>query len=359
MRKIIVTTIVWLLSIPNLAFAVNWNAQAPYLLFDPPRPTGTFAYAPASISEYPYDYHFYCGNTGNNEIKDHIYVRRYYWNGASWVLQNDQVAIAPSAGRWDSVHVCDPAVVKGAFNMDGITYAYALFYTGTQDPYQNGTQNSVGVAFSNDLMNWVKHPTPLIKMQAAGYWGVGQPAVTSVNGAGNVLLFATRDDMGLNRSATFVSQYNLSNMASPQIVTPQWLVPEGGLSNIDGTTTTLGTRIINADFVYDSANDRFYMVRPALLTNNPPTWITDKLEVAYISGASMWAGSGNWTSVKFIDSPFSGKGKNFDAGFQRGPYGTLPTPGELRVNFSGSDISYNWPAALWTYRIYSTSGPLQ
>lgn len=319
-----------------------------FKLFDPPRPGRTYAYAPSSITDGPTDYHFYCGNRGNGTLVDQIYLRTYVFDGTSWHLDGDRLVLAPTPGRWDSRHVCDPSVVEGAFVLDAVTYSYAMFYTGTKDSLNNGTHNHIGMALSNDLLTWVKRPGSLIRRAPFETWGVGQPSTTAVSG-GEVMLFYTRSDP----TATYAVHLDLSDVTNPVTLTPQWAIsPEGLLPFANGARF-----LHNADFAYDPTNDRFWVVHPAGFDAASPAFIATQVELAWMPGADVWAGGGQWTSLGVVNVDVSGCSKNDNAGVQRTSFGTVADPASIRLNVTCSDAG-PWPAALWTYRVHSMFVPV-
>ena len=88
------------------------------------------------------------------------------------------LVLAESPGAWDSAYTCNPKVIAGKFKNpldDGQTYTYAMYYVGTA--LLSGTDNGIGVAFSNDGIHWGKYPTPVIQPTSPQGYGVGQPAL--------------------------------------------------------------------------------------------------------------------------------------------------------------------------------------
>lgn len=104
--------------------------------------------------------------------------------------------IAPSESGWDSYHTCDPSVVAGKFSSNGVAYAYALYYTATE---RAGIENHIGVAFSNDLLTWVKYPDYVIQPESLSgkSYGAGQSSV--VNRDGTVFLFYLDRSRGVQK----------------------------------------------------------------------------------------------------------------------------------------------------------------
>lgn len=313
------------------------------------KPGGFYAYASSTINEYPNAYIFYCGNKNANQIKDHIVLTKIRnprftgKNSTKWghnIQVSDKAVLAPSPGKWDGRHLCDPSVIRGSFGLDGVSYSYALFYTGSADPMENGTENQIGVAFSHDLNTWKKYPHPLVRKNCSSCWGVGQPSVTSVDGQANVLLFMTRGTS--THTGMSAIQLDLSNLQSYSTNVPalknEWSLPTNGLNlGVGGNSSSLN----GADLMYNISLDRFYMVWGSKYNNLFPSWISQDVTVSYISGSSIWSGSGTWSYLKTLSN--GNNTKVFDAGFERNPYGNNLVSNRISV---GASTIYNgrpWP----------------
>ncbi len=71
--------------------------------------------------------------------------------------QGPLTVLGETPGAWDSVFTCNPKVVQGIFVNplgNGKTYTYALYYVGLGST--PGSNNYIGVAFSNDGIAWKK-----------------------------------------------------------------------------------------------------------------------------------------------------------------------------------------------------------
>ena len=112
---------------------------------------------------------WWCGDgpNPNGGQSDVIYYRTrdLSTNTFTPIQQVFAEGLAPS---WDSAYTCDPSVIKGPFTYHSVSYAYALYYTGTDDPV--GNNNRVGLAFSNDGVSWVRYAN------ASGVGGPGDPS---------------------------------------------------------------------------------------------------------------------------------------------------------------------------------------
>ncbi len=289
---------------------------------------------------------YYCKNQNAGEIVDYIYMRRITGSGSNWTWGPASVALTPSSGGWDSVHVCDPDVKKGSFNYNNHTYSYVMFYLGCDRTDNN--HNQIGVAFSDSLNGpWVKWSgNPLITFSSTSHWGVGQPSATCVDGQGRLLLFYSRGDQ--NGTRIVRRDINIANMSSPSIGA-EVTVPTGGLTEADGSPVILH----NGAFAYDGGTDRFYLVRPRHpFEASSPDYISTDLQVAYTPASTIWNGTGTWTVEGHVTPAQSGKARNHNACLLTDVWGNLKGGANYyQVNFTGSDTGA-FPANLWTYRIY-------
>lgn len=334
-----------------IAQVSSWST--PTLAVEPP--SETYAYAPSAILDGTTEHIFVCQNQTPGVITDSI----YYYKRVSGTIVESQMVLEPGAsGAWDSNNTCDPNVIQGSFLMSGVTYQYALFYTGNNN--SSSTNNQVGVAFSNSLdSGWVKYPYPLIfNTDGTSAWGAGQPSVTSVDGVGNVLIFYTDGSTTLTQG--MVANLNISNMAS---ITTNFYqpVPTAGLTFSSGSA---GDYLNNFDVVYDSTDDLFYVVREQHpYPTNFPTWLPYNQQVASIPGSAIWSGSGTWSVDGNITPAVTGFPRNHNAGFVRTYYGSLPSSSSLQIQFDQScedtgGGTCTWPSVLWGYYVYEITGTL-
>jgi hypothetical protein len=330
-----------------------------------PTPVGNYyRYAPTAIEENGSRYYFWCGNWTSGDVTDHIVMRVDQWSGSGWTVGAEKVALAPGAsGAWDDRHVCDPDVVQGEFRYTApgetvpTTYSYALFYLGVDDEQQNGGVNRVGWAVAKSLEGPWRRVTvsgPLVN--ASEWWGVGQPAVTSIDGKGEVMLFYTRGDSQgtrtMRRSATLLD-------ANAPVLQAEMEVPVSGLQQLDGSPDPYNH---GGAFVFDSARDLFWIVRGVHpFPQSCPDFISTELEVASIPGASMWSGTGTWTVHVHLTSALMGSGRAFDGGFVRTAYGTLLSPERIDpvVSVASACTGNVFSTSLWTYRTHDVSVTLQ
>jgi hypothetical protein len=310
-----------------------------------------YSYAPSAVMDGSHIRIYTCENASPGLFRDSIHHVRY--SPHSGLLDEQAYELGPgNSGSWDSVHVCDPAIVAGKFAFGGQSYNYAMFYLGTDR--SDNTHNQVGVAFSKSLANggaWVRHNAPLLTHPADGSWGVGQPSATSVDGNGRLLLFYTRGALG--GTTARVRDINLANMGAPQIGAAKQLT-------VSGLTATTGTPDIlnNFDVIYDTTRDRFFAIRPRRpMSASQPTFIAPRQQLVSIAGASVWNGGGVWRAEGEITPTLTGHPRNHNAGIVRTAHGTLPDPNVITVIYTTScETSTSCTVPEWSYKLSSVSG---
>ena len=253
-------------------------------------PDGFYRYAPSTLVDSGVRHVFYCRNINSRVVVDGIY---HAVQAADGTLGNETLVLAPadSTGTaWDSYHVCDPSVISGAFYYAGHTYRYLMAYLGVKgrpgDTSSDGAKcinNKVGLAVSDSLTSgWVRMGTdPVVITEHTDWWGVGQPSLLSVDGAGKVALFYAGDYetrlLNLDFTDAAATAASLATKVGDQGV---WL---GKTGVMDLMGTTLRMTITNADFAYDAARKFLYMIAdtPDSLAN----WYDDGGQYLYISKA--------------------------------------------------------------------------
>lgn len=117
---------------------------------------------------------YHCGlNSSTNS--DGIF-RSTSADGVIWSAPTP-VLTKGSPGQWDAGHVCDPSVLRT--NIAG--YSWAMWYTGA--PTIDGGDDSIGLALSNDGINWVKsgsNPVIYCPTGSSLIYGCGQQSVAKV-----------------------------------------------------------------------------------------------------------------------------------------------------------------------------------
>lgn len=287
---------------------------------------------------------------------DTIKHQQFGFTGGLHVTIADHTVLGESVGAWDSVYVCNPSVVEGSFVDplgDGVTYTYAMYYVGTAE--SNGTDNSVGVAFSNDGDHWVKYPTPVLQTATNGgvYYGLGQPNASDTDGAVTLLYEATS--------------------GPPAGVRPlPAIAPGAHVNDVTPTETVSHLEATSADGVHFATVGT---VSPAGLPTPTPSWggaafdasaglwyaaYNDPIRPVATTGGTLERGqpgvtlystpdplAGPWTEVDTIDTNLTGYESNFLAGFSEKPDGTIAPTGQGGVELYLS-TSVPRPAAIAT-----------
>jgi hypothetical protein len=329
-------------------------------------PEGEFyAYAPSVVADGA-EHVFCCHNTDAGVIRDSIY-RVHRVDGE---VQSSEPVFGPGPeGSWDEHHVCDPSVVAGDFRYGGDSYRWAMFYLGNDvDASRN---NQVGVAFADALDGeWVRHPDPIAEHPTGDSreWGSGQPSAVSIDEGSRVRLFYTQ---GTAETGTRVVSREVELGPSGPEAGPVAVTPTDGL-----TTRTGEPDFFNqADFLYDPAGERFYVVRPQRpFADDLPTFITPSVQVASMPTSGVEEAEGTWRAEGRVDPAFTGFPRNHNPGLERDEFGHLPAdrraPEEetgatsLRVVFttsssaSESDECSAFPDPLWTYNLWAVEAEI-
>lgn len=347
----------------NPSLTGEWYEYAPSAMVDPNDPTQTDIWT--------------CHNSTAGVISDHI----YYSQAVNGQVVSEKAVMGPSASGWDSLSTCDPSVAGSTVTYQGTQYQYVLFYLGNDCGVNH---NQIGMAFANSVDGtWTKFGTaPVIKYSApnqcsqSGDWGVGQPSVTSIDGAGKFLVFYSA---GTGESATiagsvpltsgceaFVSEVDYNSSTNTATIAWSGALPTAGLPS--------GCGLHNFDVMYDPATDHFYAVgQDSTPETYYPQFVSDHLNVFSISGGSIWGLSGTWSNLGSITSAYTGFARNHDAGLLRKAGGTMPDPKQITViateGCASTSTDPNGPSTgpcnnnfadpesyLATYRLYSVTG---
>jgi len=325
-----------------------------------------YRYAASILEEGEKRYLYVCANIDRSDrpvVTDHIVLRIGTKSQSGWDWGSESVVLYPgekinqSDYIWDYRHVCDPKVIKGEFRYvppgESVarTYYYALFYTGIDDEASNGGVNSLGWAVAERPEGpFIKVIDPLVKGRE--FWGVGQPAVTSIDGKGQVLLMYTRGETsGTNM---FFRRADLSD-ANNVHIEEERIIPTGGLTLSDGSSDPV---LHGADIIYDSLRDIFWMVRSGHpFPSDCPNFIADYIQVALMTGAEFWSGAGRWYVLGNLKAKDIGFERLFDPGFVSSPFGTVVWPfSTLSIAIS---VSHLCPNDLFTYRVLLYDTPIE
>ena len=339
--------------------------------------TKKFNYCPAIITEKNDDgrevmHIWYCTNKDSGVIMDHVGYRvgEKQTNG-KWKFSDERIVLEPTSGTWDARHTCDPAVIKGEFGYHGETYNYLMSYLGcTTEDYQ---KNETGFAVAKDIGGpWVKidEINPIVPWYDDGdyateeakyqsykgttsiYWGTGMPALLSVDGKSEVILFyqSTLRGVGIRRM-------DLSDIANPVVRYTRSIASTGILNSANGSC-----HIGISDYAYDPVKGRLYVTS---VTNerNPAdvtlTRVNSHSLVAYIDGlndmeavsSALENGGYRWTMVGHVGPDKTGWERNHNPGLVRDSYGRIPDTSKVSVVVSTGHNSWA-NENIFTYRLF-------
>jgi hypothetical protein len=320
-----------------------------------------YSYCPSVVKEADGSSHlFFCGNPEQITMVDNIYYLKRQADGS--VGKEKSVLQPGPLGAWDDHHTCDPSVVEGAYQLDGKTYRYALFYL--TNPY-SAYYNEIGVAFSNDLAgdNWVKYPKQIVKkpwsyegdelLPSGGKsWGVGQPSAFSVDKKGKVVLTYTVGDLSGTRIEW--AEMDFSNM-DRFVTVPGKRMVDNGLFN---STYSGNDYTCNADFAVNRSKNVIVMVRP--VQPHPttyPAFLNESLEINHMPLSEFLNGTGKWEAMVRITPSLTGFARNHNAGLERNSFGEIEDWENPVVYYTVSKAAPEVaPGATthaeWTYHIY-------
>ena len=224
------------------------------------------------------------------------------------------IVLAETRQAWDSVFTCNPRVIRGSFVNplgDGAAYTYAMYYVATSDPH--GTDNSIGVAFSNDGVQWNKYRDPVIDSNTIATYGYGQPVAYNVDGKSQLRLFY-EDSRAATEHVVSTTTDGI-HFTEPQKLTRNGLDP-------DNPNPPWG------DMGFDPATGYWYAAFN--LTSRNAATLGDVTEIASygiqlyrIQDSSLLNGATPWELVKTFDTNSTGYEDVFVAGFRKDQYGNL------------------------------------
>jgi hypothetical protein len=252
---------------------------------------------------------------------------------ASGARNGPMEVLAETPGAWDSVYTCNPKVVEGTFANplgNGESFTYAMYYVGL-GPVE-GTNNSIGVAFSHDGVAWKKYPHPVISAETQTGYGVGQPALYN-NQQGTIRMFYEDNSYGLHHVEAISS--------------------DGIHFNKLGTLTADGldpNSLAWGDMAYDSLTGYWYA---GFNTTPRYPWTTGGvlelgsygISLYRIPDAALLNGSTPWELLTNIDTSLNGYEENFLPGFVRDMYGNLLAGPAIKMFTSISDPPPPWDAS--------------
>ncbi len=301
---------------------------------------GRYNYSPSVIQTGNIRQFWWCSEGVNpsdtSQNTDAIY---YEWiNMTTLESYGPALVMAETPGAWDSAYTCNPKVIGGVFKNplgDGKTYSYAMYYVGTVQ--NSGVNNSIGVAFSSDGVQWNKYPQPIIPSSTQSGYGVGQPVPYNTDEKSSVTLF-----------------YEDSNPVTHHISATS---TDGVQFKAQGTLTTNGLDADDpqpgwGDIAHDSTTGEWYAVfnrplRPPASTGGVVERGQYGIELYKIAPDSLLTGATPWQQLATTDTNAIGFEANFIAGLVRDLYGNLNLASDPTIQMYTS-VSYpppSWQAA--------------
>ena len=245
------------------------------------------------------------------------------------------LALDETPGAWDSYYTCNPKVIGGVFENplgDGQTYQYAMYYVATAE---NGFDNSIGVAFSNNGVHWKKYPKPVILSTSQTGYGVGQPSLYNADHKSAISMYY--EDSNPNQHVAAAST-------------------DGVHFRVRGTLTCNGLdpddpQATWGDMAYDPKEGAWYAVfnrpsRAAWTTGGVVERGQYGVELYKIPQDALLTGASPWQQLATMDTNATGFESNFIAGFVRDAYGNLDVASYPTIQMYTS-VSYpppNWDA---------------
>lgn len=301
-------------------------------------PDGTYNYCPSVIKDNGSISMFYCSNTTPYKVIDNIcYSNAEITSENNILFKNRYTVLTPTAGAWDSVHVCDPSVIAGNFSYHGSTYRYLMAYLGCDTT--DCQKNQIGFAVSNSLSEgWIKiDANPVVRhnydsSQSGFQWGVGQASLVSIDNAGHILLFYTEGTY--SSTSTKVMEIDASNLDNIQV-----------LSQSNVSTNGTNDFISNADFAL-SGNTLYMICDKHPFGGSVLSIVADASCVYSCEYTSL--DQVTWNKVYTVGSSVTGFTKNHNCGLCRDIYGHLA---ENSVVYTSASEFSDFSSSLYSYRL--------
>lgn len=324
---------------------------------------------------------WYCTNKDDGVMMDYIGYRKGVKQAdGKWLFGEQQIVLSPTEGTWDSRHTCDPAVIRGKFRYQNTEYTYLMAYLGcTTEDYQ---KNETGIAVANSPEGpWVKVNSlnPIVPWYDDGdyetelqryisyqgtssiYWGTGMPALVSVDGEGDVLMFNQSTLRG-----TTIRRWDFSNLDDISLTAEFTVsITHNGIVNSQGGQC----KISIPDFAYDPAAGRFY-VCGVTDEKNPRdetlTRVNSHSMVAYLDQIGtteqlcevLQSGNYTWHMLGYVGPDVTGFERNHNPGIVRNAYGYLENSSQIDVVVSTGHNSWE-NENIFTYRLYGATLPIE
>jgi hypothetical protein len=297
---------------------------------------GRYNYSPSIIETGNIRQFWWCSEgvnpSDNSQNADAIYYQSI--NMSTHSSFGPVLVLAETPGAWDSLYTCNPKVIGGLFENplgDGQTYSYAMYYVGIAS---SGGNNKIGVAFSNDGVQWKKYPQPIISSSSQAGYGAGQPALYNTDHKSAISLFYEDTNPTLHHVAAVST--------------------DGVHFEVKGTLTSNGLdpddpQEVWGDMSYDSKTGEWYAVfnrpiRPASTTGGVVERGQYGVELYKIEKSALLTGAPPWQQLATLDTNSTGYESNFIAGFVRDLYGDINVASYPTIQMY---MSISWPEPSW------------
>ena len=325
------------------------------------QPTGNYYnYCPSIIQEGNDRYTYYCSNAESDVIIDYVMMKKEVMEDNEWVTEKESIVLSPSEteGDWDSVHTCDPFVIKGSFSYLEEDYSYLMLYLGCKT--LDNSKNEIGIAVSKTPEGpWIKYQNnPIITHGDANvdwFWGVGQASAVNLNNNGEIMLFYTRDDevnsRGVYRNADFSDLDNI-------ILSEEMNINQNGFVDPDGEILANGNRdFYNFEIAYMPTANKWIGIRDAgpyafslpIEEQNEPLYVSTYQELFIGDYDVLWNQEKSWEHITYITPEMTGYQRNHNAGILTDAYGKMLTEESADVLSTGCNTGAN---NLWNYRMH-------
>lgn len=290
-----------------------------------------YNYAPSMFQDGNIQKFWWCGYDpnipGTGKPGDVIYYTSVDLSTQTWSAT--QEVLRPTAGSWDSAFTCDPSVIVGSFTVPGIggPYSYAMYYGATDRA--DGTNNRVGVAFSNDGINWVKYggnPVFFPQTYPTSGYGAGQPATYSYNHTSGLRVLYTDSTYNGVGAVLLRSTSDGINFSNPTPISNQ----------------PFGFSMNNCDFGYDYNTGLWYAAIPD--RTRPGDREHFSMTLYSLPDSQLESGQGVWQQLGTIDTNLTGYYLNHSPGLLRDKYGEVtPWLPMVEVYFAeGTNVTTTW-----------------
>lgn len=297
---------------------------------------GVYDYSPSVIQSGNVQQSWWCGSAYNpsNTAQFTDTIQYESIDLSTNARYGPVTVLSETPGAWDSVFTCNPKVIQGSFTNpldNGESFTYAMYYVGSGTI--DGTNNFIGVAFSNDGISWKKFPYPVISPSTQEGYGVGQPAVYNNDHHSAIRIF-------YEDNSNYLHHVEALSSDGVHFVTLGTLTTNG----LDPNCPTWG------DMAFDPGTGYWYAG-----FNTPPRnpsttgGVTERgsygIELYRIPDASLLTGATPWEMLTTVDTSLTGYEANFLPGFVRDMYGNLIVGPGIRMYSSISDPPPPWNAS--------------